>query len=84
MFLETNEKLQQTKDSLVELIAELDMVLEDLRGLDGNAFGSDGPGSEPEYLRKVVRQREVLLNVAAMLAELRFERSAEAKWQRKA
>jgi hypothetical protein len=84
MFAETNEKLQQTKDLLVDLIAELDMALEDLRALQGVDLAGDGIGSEPEQVRSVVRQREVLINIAAMLAEVRFERSQEPARQREA
>jgi hypothetical protein len=84
MFTETNEKLQQTKDLLVDLIAELDLVLEDLRDIRGDVAATDGMDRGLESVRKIARQRDVLMNVAAMLADVRFEWSQEPQQQRKA
>jgi hypothetical protein len=72
-----NENLQLAKDLLVDLIAELDVLLEDVRDERETAAAHDGVDGEPEYIRNIVREREVMMDVATMLAEVRLEWSGE-------
>lgn len=85
MFTEANEKLQQTRDLLVELIAEIDVVLEDERlahrgnsGRDGHD-GIAGHDGDPPHVRRLARQRELVLTVASVLADMRFETGRETQ-----
>jgi hypothetical protein len=84
MFRKSNEKLQQTRELLVELIAELDMVLHDVReakdlrlGLsEVNGHNGEADG-HPDWVEKIARQREALLLVATTIADMQFEWPAE-------
>jgi|1186.fasta_scaffold670634_2 hypothetical protein len=73
MLTETNEKLQQTKNMLVELIAELDMAMEDFQALQGVELAAGDIGNVEEIVGRLMRERKVLMNVASMLAEVQFD-----------
>jgi hypothetical protein len=82
MFAESNFKLRQVQDLLVELIAEIDVTLEKIQASprpqpvqDGN-----GAGGKPDSLQSVIRQREVLMSVAIMLADVRLEWRGERQY----
>ncbi|HEX3601340.1 MAG TPA: hypothetical protein VHU84_14405 [Lacipirellulaceae bacterium] len=77
MFRECNVKLAQTRELLVDLIAELDVALQDEREARQEIAKHDGADGDSDYARKLAQQREVLMSVATMLADMRFERSRE-------
>jgi hypothetical protein len=81
MFTESNVKLQQTRDLLVELIAELDLVLEEVRTLRRDTPVNGGVDGESDYLRRIVLQREQLVNVAMQIADMQFEWRNEPQHQ---
>lgn len=76
MFEESNRKLQRTRHQFSEVIAELDRVLDEVRALRGAKLGQDGAEAvegEPEWIRRLVQQRQVLRDVAAQIAEMRLD-----------
>jgi hypothetical protein len=65
-------------------LLRVDVLLEDVRDERKAAAAHDGVDGEPEYVRDIVRQRAALMDVAAMLADVRLEWSDEPQRQRKA
>jgi hypothetical protein len=75
MFAESNFKLRQVQDLLVELIAEIDVTLEKIQASPRAqpVQNGDGRGGESDSLSRIIDQREVLMSVAIMLADVRFD-----------
>jgi hypothetical protein len=82
MFAESNYKLRQVRNLLVDLIAEVDVALEEVQAARRAtpALDGDGEGGESESLGEILRQREVLISVAIMLADVRLEWRGERQY----
>ncbi len=77
MFTESNEKLQQIKELLVELLAELEMTLEEVRAMRRDHAASDRENGKPDWVQKIYGQRDTLITVALLLADMRFDAARE-------
>jgi hypothetical protein len=73
MFDTSDEKLHRAKDQLIELIAELDVLLMDVRESRAGQTMQNGSGDEPEWIQQIARQRDILVAVAAQIADMSLD-----------
>ncbi len=73
MLEDCDGRLKVVNDQLIELIAQLDLAINDAREAAGNGAAGDGDANEPEWVRQLIQQREVLMTVAASIADMEFD-----------
>jgi hypothetical protein len=72
MLEDCDGRLKVVNNQLVELIAQLDLAINDARESAGNGAARDADANEPEWVRQLIKQREVLMTVAASIADMEF------------
>lgn len=79
MFDQSNGKLQCVKNRLEQLIAELDVLIKEARGLHDTGPAQNSSAGDPHWILQIARQREVLATVRDLLADSTFDSTRMAE-----